>query len=74
MVDRFAVSTKIAQALLLSNAHITLTEIEALPFVEDRKEACAVASRLLRLFAPPYHIEVDQLAYQSDVKLRLTVG
>ena len=58
--------------LLLSNAQITLEEIESLPFVESREEAYAVARRLLRLFTPPYQVEVDPLIHQSGVKLKLT--
>ena len=71
MVDTFAVSTRLAAMLLLSKAQITLGEIEALPFVEGRQEAYVIARRLVRLFSPPYQIEVDSVIRESDIKLRL---
>ena len=71
MVDKLAISTRLAGALLLSNTQITLEEIESLPFVESRQEAYAIAKRLVHLFEPPYQIEVDSLFRQSDIKLRI---
>ena len=71
MVDTFAISVRLAKALLLSNGQITIEEIEDIPFVNGRSEAYAIAQRLLGAFAPPYQIAVDSGIGESDVRLRL---
>ena len=71
MLDTFAIATKIAGVLLLSNTEITLKDIEAIPFVSSREEAYAIAQKLVRLFGPPFRIEVDAVVRESEFKLRL---
>ena len=44
------VSTKLAALILLKDGEITFSEIEALPFVEDKDTALVVAGRLLNSF------------------------
>ena len=70
----FAVSVRLAGMLLLKNAQITLEEIEALPFVQGREEAYAIAQRLLKEFQPPYRIEIDSGFDGSECRLRLSSG
>jgi hypothetical protein len=49
-----------------------LEEIEALPFVQGREEAYAIAQRLLKEFQPPYRIEIDSGFDGSECRLRLS--
>ncbi len=58
--------------LLLHDAQIALDEIEALPFVNSRQEAQAVALRLWDTFKRQYPIELAASPGQTDLRLRLT--
>ncbi len=44
------VATKLAAALLLKRGEISLSDIEALPLVDDEQEARRVASQLSEIF------------------------
>lgn len=44
------VATKLASLLLLKEGELPISDIEALPFVEDRKTATAIARKLLESF------------------------
>lgn len=71
MVNTLDVPVRLASVLLMSNAQITMAEIQSLPFVNNRQEANAVAQNLMRVFSPRYRIEVSSGLGSSDVKLRL---
>ena len=71
MVNNLNVPIRLASLLLMSNAQITMTEIQALPFVTNRQEADAVAQNLMRVFGPRYRIEVSSGLGRSGVMLRL---
>ena len=43
--------TKLAAALLLKRGEITISDIEALPLVEDERQAMHIADRLAEMFA-----------------------
>jgi len=45
----YEVSTRIAAALLLKHGELSLSDIEALPFVEDEEMALAIVGRLRSL-------------------------
>ena len=71
MVNNLDVPIRLASVLLMSNAQITMAEIQSLPFVNNREEANAVAQNLMSVFGPGYRIEVASGIGRADVKLRL---
>ena len=71
MVNTLDVPIRLASALLMSNAQITMAEIQSLPFVNNREEANAVAQNLMCIFGPRYRIEVASGVGRSDVRLML---
>lgn len=44
-------ATKLAAALLLRRGEITISDIEALPLVQDEREAMEIAERLAEIFS-----------------------
>ena len=74
MVNTLDVPIRLASALLMSDAQITMAEIQSLPFVNNREEANAVAQNLMRIFGPRYRIEVASGVGHSDVRLMLDVA
>ena len=72
MPDTFSVSVRQAELLLLNDAHISLDEIQALPYIEDHQEALAVTQRLIRILAPKYKVVITSNPWDAeDVKLTL---
>lgn len=71
MVETFDVSVRMAGLLLLNNSQISIEEIEALPFIDGRREAYAVAQRLVAGFASTYKVEVASGPWEFDIKIRL---
>ncbi len=72
MPDTFSVSVRQAEMLLLNDAHISLKEIQALPFIDDQQEALAVAQRLIKNLAPNYNVEITSDPWDTDdVRLSL---
>lgn len=75
MPDTFSVSVKQAEMLLLNDAHISLRDIQALPYIEDHQEALAVTQRLIKVLAPKYRVEISSNPWDvDDVKLTLIPG
>ena len=72
MPDTFSVSVRLAEMLLLNDAHISLKEIQALPFIDGQQEALAVAQRLIKILAPKYSVEITSDPWDTD-DVRLTL-
>ena len=66
MPDTFSVSVRQAELLLLNDAHISLKDIQALPFIDDQQEALAVAQRLVKNLAPRYSVEITSDPWDTD--------
>ena len=49
-IDTIAVSTRLAAALLLRQGEISVSEIRALPFVEDKETVRVVMARLVHAY------------------------
>ena len=71
MVNNLDIPVRLASVLLISNAQITMSEIQSLPFVNNREEANAVAQNLMSVFGPRYRIEVTSGIGRADIKLSL---
>ncbi len=72
MPDTFSVSVRQAELLLLNDAHISLREIQALPFIENDEEALAVTQRLVEILEPRFRVEITSNPWDSeDVRLTL---
>lgn len=72
MPDTFSVSVRQAELLLLNDAHISLREIQALPFIESDEEALAVTQRLVEILEPRFRVEITSNPWDSeDVRLTL---
>ena len=70
-IDTFGISVKLAGMLLLRHGGISVSEIEALPFVKDKQEARAIALRLTRAFESGYHVEIDNSPLRPDTRIRI---
>lgn len=74
MLDNIRISSRIAGAILLHKGEITLTEISALPFVEDHQTAQEIAAILFRLFDVEKHqrktSEYDVSFWEEVIKLK----
>ncbi len=70
-MDLYELNLRLAGALLIQNGGISLSEIEALPFVNDRKEALAIAKRLLNGSVGPYRVTVSESRGDLDISLCL---
>ena len=71
LVDTYAIAVKLAGMLLIQNGQITVREIKTLPFVQDSREAHAIAQRLTKAFARRYRIHVAESAGGAETSLRL---
>lgn len=71
MSEFHKISLTLAGMMLLRNGQITLDEIEALPFVENRQDALAIARRLLNTFGNAYRVELRTGGDLSRVSLSL---
>lgn len=72
MPDTFSVSVRQAEMLLLNDAHISLKEIQALPFIDDHQEALAVAQELVKNVRSRYRVEITlDPRYSDDVVFTL---
>ena len=65
------IAMKLAGMLLLQNGRVSVSEIEALPFVRDRYEALAIAQTLLRWLGDQCPIEVSGEEDPSGISLSL---
>ena len=70
-MDLYELNLRLAGVLLVQNGGISLSEIEALPFVKDRREALAIAKRLLNGSVGPYRVTVSENRGDLDIRLRL---
>ena len=70
-IDTYSIAVKLGGMLLIQNGQITVGEIESLPFVQGKREACAVAQRLAKAFGPRYRIEVAEGVGGAETRLRL---
>lgn len=71
MVDTFDISVKLAGLFLLRHGHISLDDIEAMPFVESPQEARAVAKNLVKSFKSSYEVEVVEDAWNGETTIQI---
>jgi hypothetical protein len=67
------IATRLAAALLLQDGRLSLSEIEALPFVEGYEDALTIARRLLQAFdaeETQRHVPGSQGVWETVIELR----
>ncbi len=71
MINAHPVSVRLAGALLLGNQSISIGEIEALPFVNGRDDAYAIAQQLIGIFGPSHGVVVASDPWEADLRFKL---
>lgn len=74
MVNTLDIPIRLASLLLMSRAQITMSEIKSLPFVNNEKEADAVAQNLMGMVSPGFQIKAPSSMGQGETKLILEMA
>ena len=74
MIDTFDISVRLAGMLLLHDGEISVSDIEAIPFVQNRAEAHAVARKLAYTFEGMYGIDISSTTLRPEARLRIHRG